>query len=376
MTLKHRFRMTASELAMGRYMRAPDHTAADDEFSAAFTQFGNEPAAGAADDKGGKGDGAAEPVATGEPGGAAGGAGDGGGADDKGGAAPAADDKGGAPAAADGKAPAAADDKGGAPAADDKGGGAGGNAEPAAAAPAAAPADDKGVKTGKDDKAPAAAAAPAGESDDDVLKRLAAAVKKVDVKEDVAPAAQEPAPLFSDEENAKIEHFRKEWPEVAEAFDLQARALAQSVLKYAFEQIGGVVNPMRETLDVLATRTHYGDLKEKVGEYSEAERQEIIDWVGTQPKYLQAPMLSVIEEGTAEEVGDLVGRYRQATGKQPAGAPAATAEPAGGDVELSEEAKKAAAALAPVSTKRSTVTAPDDKSDYNGAFAKFVDELG
>jgi hypothetical protein len=28
MTLKNHFRMTASELAMGRYMRAPDHAAA------------------------------------------------------------------------------------------------------------------------------------------------------------------------------------------------------------------------------------------------------------------------------------------------------------------------------------------------------------
>jgi hypothetical protein len=201
-------------------------------------------------------------------------------------------------------------------------------------------------------------------------------VKKVGDEPPAAAAAEEPQPLFTKEEDAKIEHFRKEWPEVAEAFDLQARALAQSVLKYAFEQIGGVVNPMRETLDILATRTHYGDLKDKVGEYTPAERDEIIGWVKEQPTYLQTGMMSVIEGGTAEEVADLVGRYREATGKQPAGALADDKGPPGGDVELSDEAKKAAAALAPVSTKRSTLQAPDDKSDFNGAFAKFVDELG
>jgi hypothetical protein len=164
--------------------------------------------------------------------------------------------------------------------------------------------------------------------------------------------------------------------EVAEAFDLQARSLAQSVLKYAFEQIGGVVNPMRETLDILATRTHYGDLKEKVGEYTPAERQEIIDWVDKQPTYLQAAMKSVIDGGTAEEVADLVSRYRKETGKQPAGAQDDPPAAPGGDVELSDAAKQAAAALAPVSSKRSTVQAPDDKSNFDGAFAKFVDELG
>jgi hypothetical protein len=374
MTLKHHFRMTASEIAMGRYMRAPDHSAADDEFAQAFKDFGkDEPAAGAADDKGGAGDGSGAGAATGDgPGGAAGDSGDGTGAPAAGAPAAGADDKGAAPAAADDKAPAAADDKGGAGAGAPKAGEPG--ADAGAAAAAAAATDDK---TGKD-KAPAAAAPAASESDDDVLKRLAAAVKKVDTAE--APAATDDKPqdqpLFTAEEDAKIEHFRKEWPEVAEAFDLQARALAQSVLKYAFEQIGGVVNPMRETLDILATRTHYGDLKDKVGEYTPAERQEIIDWVDQQPTYLQAAMKSVIDGGTAEEVADLVGRYRKETGKQPAGAQDDPPGPSGGDVELSDEAKKAAAALAPVSTKRTAVQGSDDKSDYNGAFAKFADELG
>jgi hypothetical protein len=246
---------------------------------------------------------------------------------------------------------------------------------PAPAAGAAAAADDK---TGKD-KAPAAAAPAASETDDDVLKRLAAAVKKVG-DDDKTPAAADDKPqdqpLFTQDEEAKIEHFRKEWPEVAEAFDLQARALAQSVLKYAFEQIGSVVNPMRETLDVLATRTHYGDLKAKVGEYTDEEREEIVGWVKEQPTYLQTGMMSVIEGGTAEEVADLVSRYRKETGKQPAGAQVDEPGPSGGDVELSDEAKKAAAALAPVSTKRTAVQAPEDKSDFGAAFAKFADELG
>lgn len=348
MTLKHHFRLTASEIAMGRVMRAPDHSAAD-EFDAAFAQFGkDEPPAGAGEGKGeGDGTGSAGAAAAGdEPGGAAGGTGDGSGASAGEASAAAGDDKGGAAAEGGDKEPAAGDEGG------------------------AAAADDKSADS----------AAQAGESDDDVLKRLAKAVKNVATEEKPAAAvtAEEPEeqPLFSAEELGKIEHFRKEWPEVAEAFDLQARALAQSVLKYAFEQIGGVVNPMRETLDILATRTHYGDLKEKVGEYTAAERDQIVTWVKEQPAYLQKAMLSVIEEGTAEEVADLVGRYREATGKQPAGAQGEGGTPPGGDVELSEPAKQAAAALAPVSTKRSAVQAPDDKSDFGAAFAKFADELG
>jgi hypothetical protein len=374
MTLMNQhFHLTASEIAMGRVMRAPDHPAAD-EFSSSFAEFAkDEPAAGAADDKGGAGDGqgAGDP-AGGGPGGAAGGSGDGAGAGDAGAAAAAADDKAGAGAATDDKGGAAAPAAG---AGAGEAGAAGGDGAAAAAAAAAA-TDDKGGKGAATPPPPPAAAS---ESDDDVLKRLAKAVKKVDTEEApaaAADAAPQEQPLFTAEENQKIEHFRKEWPEVAEAFDLQARALAQSVLQYAFKEIGGVVNPMRETLDVLATRTHYGDLKEKVGEYTAEERDEIVEWVKQQPTYLQTGMLGVIDGGTAEEVADLVGRYREATGKPAAGAQTVSGEAPGGDVELSGTAKQAAAALAPVSTKRSAVQAPDDKSDFGAAFAKFADELG
>lgn len=377
MNLKQHIRMTASEIAMGRYMRAPDHPTgqqAADEFANAFDDLAKEdekPAAGAVDDKGGAGDGTGAAAAAGDgPTGAADDSGAGGSGDGVGVAAAGEDDKGGAPPAADDKTPAEGADKG------DKGAGAGaGAAAPAAAEPPAAGADDKAGKDGKAVKAPAAAAA--GEDDDALLKRLAKAVKTVDTEEKpAAAAAEEEKPIFSQEEEAKLDHFRKEWPEVAEAFDLQARALAHSVLKYAFGQIAEQFIPLRETVEILATRTHYGDLKEKVGEYTEAEREEIVDWVKQQPTYLQKPMMSVIEEGTAEEVADLVSRYREDTGKQPAGAGEQAKEPSGGDVELSDAAKQAAKDMAPVNSKRSAVTKQDDPSDFDGAFTKFADQLG
>jgi hypothetical protein len=361
-------RMTASEIALGRYLRAPDHPTgqqAADEFASAFDNLSkDEPAVGAADDKGGTSDGdgsGAAAVAAGGPGADAGATGgDGGaaggeaGADDKGGA-PAGDDKGGAaaPAGDDKGAGAAADDKGDAGAADDGKGGKGKAAAPAAAAPDA----------------------------DTVLDRLAEAVaKRGPAKKDepaAAPAAVETPqeqPLFTADEEAKLEHFKKEWPEVAEAFELQSRALAHSVLKYAFGQIAEQFTPMRDMVEAMAARTHYGDLKDKVGEYTNEERDEIVAWVGEQPTYLQKAMTDVIEGGTAEEVADLVSRYREATGKaKPAGAGADTKEPSGGEPELSDEAKKAAAALAPVSSKRSAVQGQDDPGDFGAAFTKFAD---
>lgn len=371
MTIKGHILRTASEIAMGRYMRAPDHqaagAAAGDDFSSAFDDLirdDDKPAAGAADDKGG-GDGAGDDTGASAAGGD--------GASGDGDAGPAAGGEGDDTGAAGGEAAP------GDPPADDAAAAAE-KAKEGDGAAAEPPAADAG-KPGKaaKSKAPAAADPAAADKDDsdDVLKRLADLVKDkpAAAADDKEPAAADEKPLFTAEEEAKLDHFRKEWPEVAEAFDLQAKGLAHAVLKHAFSEIGKEFTPLRDMVETLAARTHYGDLKEKVGEYTEEERAEIIEWVNEQPTYLQTAMMSVIEQGTAEEVADLVSRYREATGKQPAGAQDADTGAPGGDSELSSEAKKAAAALAPVSSKRSAVQAPEDKSDFDGAFAKFADML-
>ncbi len=73
----------------------------------------------------------------------------------------------------------------------------------------------------------------------------------------------------------------------------------------------------------------------------------------TQPKYLQPAYQHVIENGTADEVIDLIGQWRTSTG---AAVPAAVVA-SKSDTELSTAAKKAAAALAPVTSKRTAVPA-------------------
>lgn len=346
MTIKTHILRTASEIAMGRYMRAPDHPAAEagappadqavvDDFASAFESLAaadkspdtvpTPPAEGGGDAPAGDTDGGVAPPAAGsEP----------------------AD--GGAPPADEGTPPV--DDKGGTPPADppaaDPKAGAGG-------APPAPPADDVDA--------------------DAVLKRLAKHLKDqpADEPPPAAPAAEE-EPIFTAEEQQTLDKFQKEWPEVASAITLQNRAFGRNLLQYAFSEVMKEFRPIREMVEGLATRTHYSDIKETIGEYTDAEREEIITWVGQQPKYLQTAYMSVIEEGTAGEVADLVGRYREATGK--AKTPASPAPP-GGESELSEPAKQAAASLAPVGSKRSVVSQPDDPSDFDGAWGRFADTV-
>jgi hypothetical protein len=152
------------------------------------------------------------------------------------------------------------------------------------------------------------------------------------------------------------------------------RELGRGVIQYVFDQIAPEVKQIKELVQTLALRAHQSDLDETIGEYpTDEEIDSIKGWVKTQPSYLQVAMNDVIEKGTAEEIGDLVGRYREATGKQPAGAQAAEPKPQGGETELSGAAKQAAEALAPVGSKRSVVQNPDDPSDFDAGWAKFKD---
>src|ERR1700747_4160 len=118
------------------------------------------------------------------------------------------------PAAASGEpAPAADDTTGGAPAAD----------APGADGTPAGGADGSGAGEPGGGAQPAAAphsGADAGESPDDILRRLAPAVKEQPAPEPAAaPAAQPatPAPVYSAEGQGFLENYDKEWPDVRKA---------------------------------------------------------------------------------------------------------------------------------------------------------------
>jgi hypothetical protein len=361
--------MTASEIAMGRYMRAPDHPVVEepvvvvtpspaptveegeDAYSAAFAEEVLKEAATEGGNDGGTG---ATGVAA--PAGAAGGAA----------AAPAGDEV--VVAQPEGETPAEGGAAGGAPAAGSEKPAVGGDAAGAGAA-----------ATGSE--AHPAQPAETPPDADDVLKRLAAEIaKQGGAKQEVeapppATDAEPERPLFTEAEQASIDHFAKEWPEEHEAVRLMGRDIGVSAIKFVFESIAPEMRQIRDMVVQMSTRMHYGDLVESVGEISEDEIAKVKSWAeGQDQPYLQKAYLGVIKEGTADEVANLVSRYREETGTQPAPQPAA--EPAKkpvGDTELSGVAKQAAASLAPVGTKRSVVQNPDDAQDFDAAWDKYLD---
>lgn len=208
---------------------------------------------------------------------------------------------------------------------------------------------------------------------EDLLRRLAELVREPAPQP--APAAT-PAPqeIYTAEEKQILTSYEQDWPDVARAESLKRRGEYRELVGFVFQEIAKHFNPLQETVEQLASHTQLTELKSTVSDY-EIVRDKVVEWANTQPPYLQAAYKHVIERGTVDEVADLIDRYKKETGAtsaaptSPPAVPPATPKP---DTELPAATKKAAAALAPVSSKRSAVTQADDPNDFDGAFQKFL----
>jgi hypothetical protein len=190
---------------------------------------------------------------------------------------------------------------------------------------------------------------------------------------------QQQQPLYTEEEQQLIDTYQKDWPDIARAEALSRRAEYQQLLNFVFTQVQAVVGPLTETVDVMSNQSHLAQLQGQIPDYDDV-RDKVVKWVDDQPAYLQAAYKHVITEGTAEEVADLVERYRKENGIEP---PAKQEKASSGkqqqqsqDTELPAATKKAAAGLAPVRSKRSNAGGEGaDPADFDAAFAEFAKKI-
>jgi hypothetical protein len=268
-------------------------------------------------------------------------------------------------------------------------------AEAAAAAAAKTPEEEieteleipPGAKTPEEIAAEAAAAAEAAKKpvekpgeEDPILTRFQQiareAVAMVPQQQQPSQQQQPPAPppeLYTPEEKAALAEFQKDYPDIAKASALERRQEYRDLLNFAFAEISKRYDPLLPLVQTIAERTHLKDLETATPDYSDV-RDKVIDWAGKQPAYLRDAYNHVINNGTVDEVKDLINRYKTETGT--AIAPKAAAAPVSKqETELPSKTKKAVAALAPVSSKRTAATQLVTPEDFDGAFAEAAKQL-
>lgn len=223
--------------------------------------------------------------------------------------------------------------------------------------------------------------APKPSPSEDLLSRLVdrlAPAEKVPAAPTPAAAPQPEPELYTADEKALLTKYEEEWPDVARAETLRRKGEYREVVGYVFREVASTLGPLLEQMaeirrvtETVAERAQLADLQGRVSDY-EGVRDKVVDWVEKQPAYLKTAYTQVVEKGTVDEITDLIDRWRKDTGVT--ATPKAAVVPARkAETELPPAAKQAAAALAPVSSKRSAVVAGLDPGDFDSAF-KMADE--
>jgi hypothetical protein len=280
-----------------------------------------------------------------------------------------------------------------------------GDAAAAGAGDAASTATDAAGSAGTDaaaaDAGDAAAADAAGAAADDDAAKLAAAQARIAeleaaAKKPVADAADdaEPKPAAdaadaeadplagvqwrkpNEKEGAVLENFRKEWPEVAEAMQMQMQIDVYNAVQYVFAMMKKEYGPRLQRIDqvaeVVGEMATLSDLRTRNNDYDELH-DNVVQWADTLTGFQKKAAKQVLENGTPEEVTELFAEYRKANPKAPALVAGTDVAPtnktqAPKKTELSAAAKKAANALSMVDSKRTSATTTVDPNDFDAGW--------
>jgi hypothetical protein len=215
----------------------------------------------------------------------------------------------------------------------------------------------------------------------DEWARFMAAQQQANYAQQPAPAPQQPEPrqVLSKEEVEAVQEFRKEWPDVAKAMDIQQKAFADNLLNYVFNQFAEVITPVVQQVEAVADRSHVMDIYDYIPDYDQV-REPVINWVGKLPQSaFRNYAVSVVRDGDPSDIQQLVDQWRVFNGV-PAPQPAAPvqrsfAAPAPARPTIQRKAAdpaiaRAAAAMAPVKSQRTAVVQGDDPNDFDGAFER------
>lgn len=194
-----------------------------------------------------------------------------------------------------------------------------------------------------------------------------------------APERSEPPPVLSKAEVETLQEFKKEWPDVAAAMEVQQKQFAYQLLDYVFGQIAQEVTPRLEVVDQLADRSHATDIYDFVPDYDQV-RDPVINWVSQlPPSAFRNYAAGVVNEGSPQDIQGLVDQWRMFTGAAPAPQQApvpAQRAPAPPPKKQADPAlQRAAAAMAPVKSQRTTVVQTDDPNDFDGAFERYAEQM-
>jgi hypothetical protein len=184
--------------------------------------------------------------------------------------------------------------------------------------------------------------------------------------------------FLDDAAKASLAKFKTEWPDeypaIERMVDARARALVTNEMNTLVADLNKVLAPITQSLGKSEVNAHMAAIRSAHPDF-DAVVAPLKEWVAGQPALFRAPLEQVLTKGTAQEVIQLVGMYKEA--KVPVGAAPATPASSAPQEQPAVPAPKApvspaalAATAAVPATNRTQQQGGTDPNDFEGAFAE------
>lgn len=221
-----------------------------------------------------------------------------------------------------------------------------------------------------------------------VIDTNALAEALVQAQQKAAQPVAEPSPQAAQEREATYEDYlseqdaaavkllRDEWGEVASAVQPLIAASVRAALVNQEKHYNALLQqrlaPMESAAAKSQEQLYWQSIQAAHPDFREAAAA-IPAWIEKQPALYRPALLQAYNQGTAEQVVDLLTTYKQAIGTTGA----APAQPASSAAQVPPKAAPVsnaalAATLAPPAAQRSTMTTSRDPNDYESAFAEAI----
>jgi hypothetical protein len=214
--------------------------------------------------------------------------------------------------------------------------------------------------------------APKADATQDTLQQILDSLKQAQQPE---PKNSEPEPApapaiaakYTAEEQAVLDNYTKEWPDVYKAESLIRRQEYADLVDGIFKEITRELAPVMQFISQQVNTTHEATIRGAHKDYDDIY-PKVGEWINQQPAFLKNAYAQIASKGTAEDVVAMLNQFKKETGiTNQAVAPAAVKE-------TPPAIKQAAQRLAPVASKRSVVPQVDDDMDEETAFKRFAKE--
>ena len=206
--------------------------------------------------------------------------------------------------------------------------------------------------------------------------RAAATAKAEPEPEPAVETPPEPQEFaFSPDEQAALTAFEADWPEISAASNLRMRENNFKVVTHIFNEVQKYLNPYIKTLNQLNEQAVTSDEDAHIAAITSAHSDydavfdDVQAWIKEQSPARQRAFKAVAEEGTAEEVIDLISVYKEVKGLKPA--PTVVSSPAIAPA-APPATNKAVQRLTAVPSRRAATSTAGDPNDFDGAFAEFA----